>query len=136
MHGIALERVKAILDAPMYTRRLDKDGNEVGSPVLDTKAAGLMLKAYQLLDVRLRGGYTQRIEQKSLSVKMHGKGYVDVNSTVDEPMDMRSIDAKIQELQKVVGANPHMQIEAPAMEPLVAMPKVPTLEELSDDSET
>lgn len=105
LHATALERIRAILEMPLTKDVYNKDGDIVGTTA-NTAVAGVVLKAYQMLDVRLKGSVVQRVQQQSISLQMKGRGAVAGGMLPDmsaDLLDVRSIDAKIRELEQTVG---------------------------------
>jgi hypothetical protein len=105
LHAVALERLRAILELPLTQDVYNKEGEVVGSRV-NTAAATVILRAYQMLDTRLKGSVVQRVQQQSISVQMRGKGAVVPSMSGGgelELLDVNSIDAKIRELEQTVG---------------------------------
>lgn len=59
----AYDRMREILEVPLYTEKGE----------VDAKAANLLLQVTKILDLRARGNYTERIEQKTLNVSATAK---------------------------------------------------------------
>lgn len=63
-HATGLERITKILQVEAVTTNPD------GTFKIDHKTAALQLKIYEMLDLRLKGAPTQRIEQKTATVHL------------------------------------------------------------------
>lgn len=80
-HQEGLERMFEILRAPMFT-----------AGKLDTKVAEVVLKAFQIIDVRVKGVPIQRVEQKNLNINVDATkdvNPVDPSSLTPEQMKQR-----------------------------------------------
>jgi hypothetical protein len=86
-----VRKLREILDFPLY-----KDGNP------DTKAADIILRTVAMLDVRVKGAITQRMDVRSLSVSVDAKAK---EAAQIAPLDsIESIDAKIRALEAKVSS--------------------------------
>lgn len=85
------ERLKEILEAPVYETKRDRHGMEY--KVFNPDTAKVVLKAFEMVDMRLKGAFTQRTELKSLHV------HADVKE-IAEKDSMEDIERRLKDLRK------------------------------------
>lgn len=92
--SLAYRRINEILATPMK----NADGE------LNVEIGNLILKTYALLDLRLKGSYTQRIETKSkIQIEDNNRNIIDIQGRDVNKID---IDEKIKELENKLGVSP------------------------------
>jgi len=96
---LGLTQVRRILHFPLW----DKDGKP------DSKVARLQLDVVKMLDNRLRGAPTQRIEQKTLQAN------VDISEIAQE-LTMKDIEAKLRKLRGEEEKNELLNERRPKLE--------------------
>jgi len=119
-HG--LNRVREILNFPLYEPRFNKDGlpivdKHTGEQVMspNEKIANLILKTVAFLDLRIKGATVQKIHQVSdqnitrRSLNMNVKSgnrvvTVDPNALDDKLLTIEDLDAKIRSLSNETNA--------------------------------
>lgn len=90
-----VERIREILELPFTYNMIDpRTGKE--REVVDSKAAELVLKAFMIIDNRVKGSVLQRSETKSLQVNASMKEV----QGVMEGQSMEEIEKKLKDLRK------------------------------------
>ena len=93
-----IERLREIMEAPVYKTTRDKHGIMTRS--LDADAAKVVLKAYELVDMRMKGNFTQRSEVKSLHVHADVKELAEKDSMEDIERRLRDLRKRERELEQ------------------------------------
>lgn len=89
----AYARFEEILAIPFQKDVTDKEGNT--ERVMDKDAMTLFMQAYRMLDMRAKGQYTQRVEQKTMQVTGSMK-----DAAVLAGMSVEELDKQIAKLEK------------------------------------
>lgn len=105
-HQAGLEKLREIFSA----RILDEEG------YLNPKAADAVLKAYALLDARLKGAVVQRVDQRVLTANVSPQGV----SHQQLPTDMDVLEKELAKTREQLAQ-------------LTRVPRSPTMEELQED---
>lgn len=105
-----VEKVRDILDLPFKSTVIGKDGFE--REVIDTKVAELVLKAFMIIDTRVKGSVIQRSEIKSLNVTASNN---ELRNAM-EAQSMEELNKKLKELQKKEASLDMQTVEATVVE--------------------
>lgn len=90
-----VEKIREILELPFQRKSIDpKTGFDM--VIVDTKVAELVLKAFMLIDTRVKGSVVQRSETKTLQVNASMK---EVKQAM-EAESMEEIEKKLKDLRK------------------------------------
>ena len=106
-------RIREIFDFPLYETKVIKTGEDHKIvEVPNTKVADLMLKAVKMLDDRVKGGITHKIEQ---TVTQENKN-LHLHKNVDEPVTIEQtpdlLEEEIRKLESKVTGKDNQVIEA------------------------
>lgn len=96
----AFTRLEEIIGLPFEEELIDKNGDYHGKKVSQANI-NLFLKAFQMLDMRSRGQYTQRVEQKTMQVTGSMKDAALLGMNAEE------LDRRLAELE---GGSPTLEI--------------------------
>lgn len=105
-HNAGLEKLREIFSAQI----IDTDGN------LDTKSAEVVLKAFALIDARLKGAIIQRVDQRS--IQLNAELSKAQQAALGLPTDMGELDkqlekarAEVERLTAIPRHSSHEQLE-------------------------
>jgi hypothetical protein len=107
-HQAGLEKLRELFSA----RVVDEEG------YMNPKAADMVLKAFALLDARLKGAVVQRVDQRVLTANVPTQGAGGVQAGV--PADMQTLELELQKTRQ-------------QLEKYYRLPKHPTAPELAED---
>jgi hypothetical protein len=88
-----IEKLRAMLELPEQ-RAIVEDGEVIGYEV-DTKVMALKLKALDMIDKRLHGGYTQRIEEKKLTLTKN----LDTDRILDLDEEIKRLESGVMDVE-------------------------------------
>lgn len=93
--AMGVERLREVLELSLY--KLDSEGKRAvdkeGHQIVDHRSAGLILKAYLMVDQRQKGGFLQKQVSATFSSSVR-----DI-AGVKEDLSMEQIEAKIREIK-------------------------------------
>ena len=88
-HGAGLEKLREIFSAQI----IDEEG------FLNPKAAEVVIKAFALLDARLKGAVVQRIDQRTLTASVSSK---EITAALGIPADMDVLELELQKARRQI----------------------------------
>jgi hypothetical protein len=104
-HEAGLDKLRELLSAKV----VDEEG------YMNPKAADMVIKAFALIDARLKGAIVQRVDQRVLTAQVAGTGHSAIQAL---PNDMNLLEAELEKTRKQIAQYMGKLRESPTVEEL------------------
>jgi hypothetical protein len=105
-HEAGLDKLRELLNAKI----IDDEG------YMNPKAADMVIKAFALIDARLKGAIVQRVDQRVVTAQVGGDGHSAIQAI---PSDMALLEAELAKTRKQIAGYMGKLRESPTTEQLI-----------------